>query len=101
MNYILSTYGKAYLVNDAEIAVRHLRQLRFSIQEDADELTERVLKFGDIFDDSDLMESLVEDHTGRHTRQCAALLFNAYVDADARLNRVCRIDRRPVQVKLM
>ena len=56
------------VINEADNVVRRLRKHRFSVQECADELAERALKCGDVFDDNELIRIFVEslkDDIGR------------------------------------
>ena len=52
-----------HVIKDAENAVLRLRQYRFTVQEHPYELAERALKYGDVFDDSELTRIFVEGLT--------------------------------------
>ena len=72
MYYLQSAYATTDVINEADNSVRRLRQHRFSVQEYANELVERALKCGDVFDDNELMGIFVgglSDDIRRNVRQ--------------------------------
>ena len=65
VDYLLSTYTTADVINEADSSVHRLRQHRFSVQEYVDELVDRAVKCGDVFDDNELMKIFVEGLTDK------------------------------------
>ena len=60
VHYLERTYATSDVINEAVNAVRCLCQYRFIVQEYADRLAERVLKYKKVFDDNELMGIFVE-----------------------------------------
>ena len=70
---LLSTYAITVVIKEAGNSIRRLHQNFFTVQEYADELVERALKCGDVFDDNELMEIFVEgltDNICRKVQHC-------------------------------
>ena len=63
LHYLLSTFATTDVKNEGGNLVCRLRQHSFSIKEYANELTERALKCGEVFEDNELMGVFVEGVT--------------------------------------
>ena len=83
-HYLISAYAKIEAFSEADNAVRSLRYRSLTAQEYADELTEQVLKCGDVFDDYELMCTFVEDLNAEIWFSKQKFLVEEEIDIDAR-----------------